>query len=80
MQGMNFLQCDVAGRPVNNGVIGLQVTENHYLCHFMKSPRMQRLCHVDEISKWFLFGDSAEMNKFIISTTDNSIKEQQNDE
>ncbi len=65
MQGMRFLLLGDDGRPVNHGVITQRVTEERYMCTFVRNPQVSRLCHVDEISSWNLFPNDEQMNAFI---------------
>lgn len=65
MQGMRFLLLGDDGRPVNHGIITQRVTEERYMCTFVRNPQVSRLCHVDEIATWNLFPNDEQMNAFI---------------
>jgi hypothetical protein len=65
MQGMRFLLLGDDGRPMNHGIVAQKVTEERYLCTFMRNPQVSRLCHVDEISTWNLFPNDDQLNSFI---------------
>jgi hypothetical protein len=65
MQGMRFLLLGDDGRPVNHGIITQRVTEERYMCTFVRNPQVSRLCHVDEIAAWNLFPNDEQMNAFI---------------
>lgn len=64
MQGMRFLLMAEAG-PINHGIITSRVTEDKYLCTFMRNPQSSRLCTTDEIATWNLFPNDEAMNAFI---------------
>lgn len=64
MQGMRFLLLSEAG-PTNHGVITQRVSEDKYLCTFMRQPQSSRLVTTDEITTWNLFPNDEAMNTFI---------------
>lgn len=64
MQGMRFLLMGEKG-PINHGIITQRVTEEKYLCTFMRNPQSSRLCTTDEIAQWNLFPNDESMNLFI---------------
>ena len=65
MQGMRFLILNENGQAVNHGVITQQITQDRFMCTFMRPPQVSRLVHVDEIGQWNLFPNDEAMNQFI---------------
>jgi len=64
MQGMRFLLLNEKG-PINHGIITQRVTEDKYLCTFMRNPQSSRLVTTDEITTWNLFPNDEALNAFI---------------
>ena len=67
MEGMHFLLVNEQGKPMSHGVIAKRVTDERYLCTFLRAPQVSRLAHVDEIAQWNLFPNQDAMNAFIAS-------------
>ena len=65
MQGMRFLLINEQGAIINNGVITQRVTEERYMCTFMRPPQVSRLVHVDEIATWNLFPNDEAVQAFV---------------
>lgn len=66
MQGMRFLLLNQQQQPINNGVITQRVTEDRYMCTFLREPQVSRLCHVEEIGTWNLFPNDEQLNQFLL--------------
>ena len=65
MQGMRFLLLDENGNAINNGIITQKVTDERYMCTFMRPPQVSRLCHVNEIGTWNLFPTDEALQTFV---------------
>jgi hypothetical protein len=65
MQGFRFIILGQDGAVVNNGIILSRVTDDRYLCTFVRKPSTTRLVHVEEISQWNLFPNEDAVKEFI---------------